>query len=260
MIKWLKKHRIHTRKISKRRLASRKKSARKLRGGANANHWLVFYTYFFGNDSSIANIIPAAPSTVYDCYYFSNNKNTLEKLKGTAWKPVYIDKGIKNTNVGNTMDGKEIKACPHHFEQLKGYTYSCFFDSKLTVVDTDVEKMIRDKLETGPAVMIMNTHKFVKPGIWEEYNESMKHDRYRAEEKQYSEYINEQVTNGLKTNVDTHFAGGFIIRKSGSQSEKINEEWYKHIMMAGIQDQISFFFVQQQFKGLIVSTDTWYGS
>ena len=37
--------------------------------------------------------------------------------------------------------------------------------------------------------------------------------RYQAQKKQYIDYINEQINNGLSATTESHCATGFLIRK-----------------------------------------------
>ena len=42
---------------------------------------LAFYTYFYGSDNNVAFKIPVIPSLKYNCYYYTNNKTMIEKIK-----------------------------------------------------------------------------------------------------------------------------------------------------------------------------------
>ena len=133
--------------------------------------YLVFYTCFFGNDTNKANVIPDAPSLMYKCYFFSNNKKTLNRLSRN-WIPVFIDIPIKNTSGENAMDAKELKACPHRFPELRGYRYTVYSDSKLYLNETNVLKNIQ-QMERTNYLMLVNKHPFIQSSVWEEYSEAM---------------------------------------------------------------------------------------
>jgi len=231
-----------------------------MRRQAGGNRKLVFYTCFFGPDGSVANKIPEPPSTKYPCLFFSNNRETIERAKAAKWTTVYVDKDIKSTNKDNAMDSKELKACPHHFPELEGYEYSCYFDTKLHVKDADVEEMIGKYLDGKEARMLVNKHRAIGSHIWDEFKEAMKQKRYSANRNTYSSYIKEQVSSGLKNTVNHHYETGFIVRKSGEETNRIGDKWYEHIKRAGIECQISFFFIQQLFKDKIVCLPTIYGN
>ena len=65
--------------------------------------------------------------------------NTYNNLKHTGWNRVFMNEvPIKDDYNGNSMDSKELKACPHRFQILNQYKYSCYFDSKLRL---DIDKI-----------------------------------------------------------------------------------------------------------------------
>jgi hypothetical protein len=213
------------------------------------NKLLVFYTCFFGTDDHDANIIPKVPSSKYKCYYFTNNKTTLNRVDG--WIPIFINTPIKMTNRDNAMDSKELKACPHHFKELQGYKYTCYFDTKLKIRESDVLKNIRSLHHHK---MMVNKHPLLEPYIWDEFNEAMKQPRYYIDKPKYISYIHEQLNNGLKESVQHHYETSYILRESSTIVNKLGEAWYKDIQRTGIECQISFFFIQQLFPNVITPT------
>ena len=215
---------------------------------------IAFYTCFFGGNDNIANKINNPPSKYYDCYYFTNNKNTYNSLKNTGWIPIFIDIPIKESLTDNAMDAKELKACPHHYDILNKYEYSCYFDSKMYIKEDDVENMI-DILTDSKYLFILGKHPFVKPNVWNEYNESLYQERYAIQKDRYHNYIMKNLNNGLKETAKNHYQTGFILRKSSSKTNEINELWHEHIKECGIECQISFFFIQQIYEEYIYPID-----
>jgi hypothetical protein len=102
--------------------------------------------------------------------------------------------------------------------------------------------------------MILRKHPWTGPYIWIEIDVSLKQERYKPLSDQMHTYIYKQVENGLKDTTSWHAACTVIIRKMTENSAKINNEWYKHILECGIQDQVSFFFVKQLFSRITVFT------
>ena len=92
--------------------------------------------------------------------------------------------------------------------------------------------------------MILKKHAFLKPNVWNEYKEAMMQERYKVDSEKYKQYILKQERSGLSPEADVHYQTGLIIRKSLPVTEKIGEVWYEHIQEAGIECQISFFFIQ----------------
>ena len=214
---------------------------------------LAFYTYFYGSDSNPAFKIPHMPSLTYNCYYYTNNKTIMEQLKHTNWIGIYHDIPTTDDLIESCMVGKHIKTMPHEYNDLKNYDFLCFLDSKLAKVsETFVENMIAKYFTEQNYALLARKHWFISNSIWLEYNESMKHHKYRLQENRYKQYIHNQLNNGLSDHVDHHCAGGFLIRNmKHDKINEINNTWYKHIQECGIQDQISFFFVKQLFHDII---------
>ncbi len=217
---------------------------------------LCFYTCFFGPDGNVANQIPTPPSQTYPCFYFTNNPATLAKLQGTGWKAVDMTRiPIKLTDRENAADAKELKAAPHHFAELKPFAFTCYYDSKRKVKDTDVVGMceyLQAEAAKGAAFMIGH-HPYCAAKVWDEFNLAMGQQRYREEEAKMRAYIAKQVAAGLKEEKEVHHQTGFIVRRSCPEVEKLNETWWAHIQECGIECQVSFFFIHQLFRPQVVS-------
>jgi len=223
---------------------------------------IAFYTCFFGDDSNVSNVISPVPSEKYDCYYFTNNINTYNKLIDTKWKRILIAIPIKQSYNLNSMDSKELKACPNHYEILNDYDYTCYFDSKLYIEAHSVEKLIETELSNSQSVMILAKHGYLalnnwKPSVWYEFNECLHQERYYIEKDRYFNYIQKQLDKGLVDTNNTHYSTHFIIRKNSTLTNQINELWYEHIKECGIECQISFFFINQLYVDYIKSIESY---
>jgi hypothetical protein len=214
---------------------------------------LAFYTCFYGNNNNIAFKIPDLPSLKYKCYYYTNNKHILEKIKDTKWLGIYDNKPIHDDIIKSCMDGKHVKTMPHEYNNLKDYDYLCYLDSKLEKVsEIFVENFIDKYFIKQNYALLLRQHWYIPSKVWDEYNESMNQSRYRLESDKYNKYIRNQIKNGLNDEVQHHSACGFLIRNmKHSKIQNINITWYEHIQECGIQDQISFFFVKQLFNDFI---------
>ena len=213
---------------------------------------LAFYTCFYGSDNNIAFKIPEVPSCKYKCYYYTNNVNMLTNLKCTNWIVIYDDKPTKDDLIQSCMVGKHVKTMPHYYTDLKQYDYLCYLDSKLDKINDEfVENMINEYFIRQNYALLLRRHCFVN-GLWNEYDESMKQERYIMEKTKYQNYIINQIKTGLSETSETHCACGFLIRNmKHDKIIEINTTWYNHIQECGIQDQISFFFVKQLFNDYI---------
>ena len=212
---------------------------------------LAFYTCFYGDNNNEAFAIPEIPSLKHNCFYYTNNKDMIERLKDTKWIAVYDDKPLSSDETKSCMEGKHVKTMPHLYKELKDYSYTCFLDSKLDKVnDKFVEELIQEYFIDKNYAILLRKHWFVND-IKEEFEESMLQPRYVAQKDQYLKYLHKQTQKGYNYGVGLkeHCACGFLVRNMKHKKVKnINETWYKHIQECGIQDQISFNIVKQQFK------------
>ena len=217
---------------------------------------IAFYSCFFGNDTNDRNRIPKCPSLHNDCYFFTNNPNTYSALENTGWKGVYLgDKiPVKSNATESAMDAKHLKACPYMYKELQNYDATCYIDSSLTITSlSQIITMAEETFKYSNYWMIIARHPFISetwlPSARNEFNNAMLQPRYAVERENYEKYMSEQIASGLLETDDIHFATGFIIRKNCMEARHLGEIWYHHIKMCGIECQISFFFVQQMFKG-----------
>jgi hypothetical protein len=221
--------------------------------GFDTNLKLCFYTCFYGSDSNKAFNIPPIPSNKYKCFYYTNNKLLLEKLKESKWIGVYDNVITQDDIIESCMAGKKPKVLPHTYKELNEFDYTCFYDSKFGLInEIFLEIMINKYLIQENYALLVREHPFIKGDIFHEFNESMLQDRYIMQKDQYTTYINKQLDNGLNKITKTHATCCVLIRNMKHPKIKdINNTWYKHIEECGIQDQISFFFIKQLYKDVI---------
>lgn len=216
---------------------------------------LAFYTYFFGTNDNPAFAIPIIPSLKYKCYYYTNNKNIIEKLKNTNWISIYIEKEFNDDIYEPNMFGKHLKTMPHKYEEIKDYDYLCFLDSKLAKLDEDyIEDVIKNNfINDNKALIIRNHNGDVNNNIWSELCLSTYQPRYFNERYKYIKYIRKYISLGCLEKTENHCITGFLIRNMKHKKIiELNSTWYKHIQECGIQCQISFFFIKQMFNDCIL--------
>ncbi len=213
---------------------------------------LAFYTCFYGNNNNESFKIPALPSTKYKCYYYTNNKNLLQKIKKTKWIGIYDNQPISDDLIVSAFQSKKIKAMPNKYKHLKKHNYLCYLDSKLKQLNESfIENCIDEYFINNNYAFLVRKHEFIKGSVWNEYKESMKQSRYVTEKSKYINYIKNQINNGLKETTSFHCQTGLIIRNMNHPDiNNINKTWYNHICNCGIQCQISFYFVKQLFKSI----------
>jgi hypothetical protein len=159
---------------------------------------------------------------------------------------------IHNDHVKDTMESKEIRACPHRFEQLATYDYLCWFDSKLKVFPDVVNRCV-DILGSSEQCVVLTQHPYsgTYTTVWDEYNLAITYDKYRQQADQYKSYIQAQLAKDFSETISIFYCGGFSLRKRCAKTTEFNECWYRHIQECGIEDQISLQFVEQEFRPFI---------
>ena len=175
---------------------------------------LAFYAYFYGSTNNIAFKIPELPSENYNCYYYTNNINMLEKLKETKWIGIFDDKPTNDDIIESNMIGKYIKTCPHKFKELQDYDYLCYLDSKLGQANIPLIEEFINKyfVEQDYAIMLRQHWYIYSNNVWDEYKEAIQQERYRVHSDKYTNYINDQVGKGLSEITKNHCATGVILR------------------------------------------------
>jgi hypothetical protein len=214
------------------------------------NTKLAYYTCFFGGNNNYSFLIPPIPSKEYDCYYFTNNMDIYNKLKDTGFIRIFIhDIPIYDDANKDTMSYKVYRCKPFDIDILKIYDYVCWFDNKLKVFDEEIENIIYD-LDNSDKSIVFTRHPYSETynSIWDEFNLSMSHTKYKNEETKYINFINKMIKNGYpESNKNGFLCAGMNIRKNNEISKKFGLDWFNNILECGIQDQISLYFVSQDY-------------
>jgi len=218
---------------------------------------LAFYTCFIGSNENDSFLIPPLPSYKYPCIYFTNNPEATKYIVGTGWKFVLLDIPITNHPILDCMNCKEIRSCPHRFDELKDFDYVCWFDTKLKVDEEKIETLI-DELEKNNKSIVLSKHPYQFETVWGEYFEAIKYPRYVYESRKYHNYIESKIKENGTDKLNVHYCGGFSIRKLKDKDGRVikyNEEWYQNILQCGIEDQISLQFVHQNYTDIILGIE-----
>ena len=216
---------------------------------------LAFVTYFYGSANNISYLIPEVPSNKYNCYYYTNNKDMIEKLKNTKWISVFDNKITNDDLNESSMASKHIKAMPQDFKLLRKYDYICSYDNKLQIIENVIENLINNELIKNNYAIAIREHKFVQNNVWCEFALSMLHERYRRESEKTKTYIYKQIANGLSETTKFHYENNILIRNMRHPKMiEFNETWYSHIKECGIECQIALFFVKQLFPENFIFT------
>lgn len=222
----------------------------------------AYYTCYFGGNNNFSRLIPPIPSTKYDCYYFTNDKQIYNELQNTKWIVIYMDNiPIHNCPIKDTMETKRLRCLPHKFEILNKYKYLCWFDSKLKVFENKIEELIIKLENDDNKIMVLSKHPYSNNfnSVWDEFNLAMCTEKYLSQKEQNIKYIETQINNGFSEKINIHFCGGWVL-KNKKKTEEFGELWYEHIKECGIEDQISLSFIQQKYIDFIIPVEyqeTW---
>jgi hypothetical protein len=194
--------------------------------------------------------VHAPPSKDHPCYYFTNNQNTFDTAHAAGWIAVLEPIPIENNEIRDAQNSKFLRCCPHLIEQLARHEYLCYLDSKLWITDLDrVLSIARDLTDEMP--LCMSRHPGDHTTVWTEFEGAMLQHRYGVQRDRYKSYMDDMLRMGFQ-DIPLRHCGGFRIQKRGPLTQRIGENWYAHIGRCGIEDQISWQFVVQQFPGAIV--------
>ena len=217
---------------------------------------LAYFTCFFGGDNNYSNMIPSVPSTTPStapCYFFTNNRAVYDRLESTGFRRIFVDSiPIYNDPIKDSESAKELRACPHHFPVLAPYKYLCWHDSKLNLFEEKVlsAKRILARTEKSFA-LTKHAYSARFSSVWDEYNLCIGVEKYGKQKEQYKAYIEKKLAAGFSEHIDIHYCVGFMLIKQGPLARLIGEYWYANIKECGIEDQISFDFVNQKYGEFI---------
>jgi hypothetical protein len=215
---------------------------------------VAYYTGFFGVTDNWTCIIPGIFSKTEDCYYFTNNKLIYDRLLGSEWIRIFVDIPIKPNYAESAMDSKELKLCPHRYEVLRPYEYTCWVDSTLYIIEKNVNAVIENLRTTGAEIaMAKHPHNKRYTSVWNEYNEAMGLSKHQESRHKYKNYIEKKLQEGYVHEITTSFfCTGFIFRKNCKRNSLMNESWLLNVHDCGMQCQIVYHFIQQEWRPYIV--------
>jgi hypothetical protein len=217
---------------------------------------IAFYTIFCGGESNWANIIPDVPHETCACYYFTNNRNTYNRVTWSSWQYGFLDIPIYEDPIKDADAAIDLRIRPHLSPILNKYDYTCYFDSKLQCKGDKVVELIRELDQSDKcAIFSKHAHGDEFRSVWDEYNLCIQYPKYELQKDQYKAYLDKYLSQGFSDHIDTHYCTGFIIRKNTPKITEMCDLWYEHIKECGINTQISFSLIQQLYKDLIKPVD-----
>jgi hypothetical protein len=103
--------------------------------------------------------------------------------------------------------------------------------------------------------MMIREHPSLKHNILNELSVAMIQPRYQSQRNQVVAYITDQINQGRELEVKTLYWTSAILRNMAHHDAiRINEDWYEDILNCGIECQISFDFIAQNYKSIMIMT------
>ena len=98
---------------------------------------------------------------------------------------------------------------------------------------------------------MIREHPSLTGNVLNELSVAMIQPRYQAQRDQIVAYIDDQIQTGFKLRVEHLFWTSAIIRNAKhAETNLINEDWYRAILDCGIECQIAFDFIAQNYKSI----------
>ena len=209
------------------------------------------YSTFFG-DSNAKTFNKTEVNQKFDHFFISNNKQILNMATDRGWHPIYLDLAISNNRVLSAQQSKIPKALPHFFPALKNYDSLFYIDDKVSFNATKMYHQSQILIQKKQALM-MREHPSLKHNILNELSVAMIQPRYQSQREQTVAYITDQIKQGRDLNVKSLYWTSAILRNmTHPDTIRIGESWYEAILSCGIECQISFDFVAQDYKSILL--------
>jgi hypothetical protein len=217
----------------------------------NGRKDFAVYSTFFG-DSNARTFNKTDINQESDHFFISNNKQILNMATDRGWHPIYLDLPISINRVLSAQQSKIPKALPHLFPALKNYDSLLYIDDKVSFNATQMYQQSQILIQKNQALMIRE-HPSLKDNILNELSAAMIQPRYQSQREQAVAYITDQIKQGRSLNVKNLYWTSAILRNmTHPDTIRIGENWYEAILSCGIECQISFDFVAQNYKSILL--------
>ena len=219
----------------------------------------AIYSCYYGCDNAITFKQPR-----YNCcdtFFFTNNYAAAILAEKNGWFVIFDNEPVYEDYVLSTMQGKKVKCLPHNYNELSKYEYLIWVDDKTMIDPLLVLNNGLNALEADGSLSV-RLHPQSYKNIWAEYGISLLQARYRNEKYKMWEYIHDKISQGFSEEGNLFWNNVIIRNMRHNEVNTIGERWLSEISVCGIQDQISFFFIAQEFLSIriqpknVVNTNT----
>lgn len=211
---------------------------------------IAVYSNYCGSESNaIRNVNYNQTGGMYPHYFYTNNSVVGAKMQGAGWIYRNLDTPLSDNADISCMQAKEQKIRPHLLDDLKDYDFVVFRDAKMTGLDFKqlprIIQLMRDRC-------LHSAFPVHARSAVAEACESMFQPRYAAQRGQICAYICEELARGRLARMPIHFGCNMFVRDMRhAESPYLEDNWAEHTLRVGLQDQISFHFVAQQFPDIL---------
>lgn len=188
-------------------------------------------------------------SIKYPHYFVSNNIEILNIVAASGWIPIHLNSEVSDNAIVSAHQAKFAKAAPNFIPQLSKYQYILYVDDK---IDFDAERLPEfiELLDKSDSALSIRAHPFLSGNILLEYGKAMQQSRYREQTGKIVSYITNKLKSGYQLESQMYWTSAILRNNHHRDTLQINQTWWKDIQHCGIECQISFDFIAQQFKSI----------
>jgi hypothetical protein len=209
---------------------------------------LAFYSTYCGSTEN-KTFNPQPVESAYPYFFISNNEEVLSESAKVGYSPIFLKMEVTSNPVLSAYQAKVAKVLPHLIEPLTKFDFLFYKDDKISINEEKIENSVRTLIETDSSTSI-RPHPFMSGNILYEFGEAMLQTRYKLQWHQTVAYITEELKNGVQLTCQMYWTSAILRNMRHSDTAKINNLWWEHINRCGIECQISFDVIAQQFNSI----------
>lgn len=211
---------------------------------------IAVYSNYCGNETNSRHNINTNRVDTYPHFFYTNNAVVGHQMQCAGWKYISLPTPLSDSTEVSCMQAKEQKCRPHLLPELQEFDFVVFRDAKMIGLDFPKLPGIIDKMRERDWWSAFPVH---ARNVVAEACESMFQPRYANQRGQICAYIAEELTDaGALARMPIHFGCNMSVRNMRHKDTiPANEMWMNHTNRVGLQDQISFHFVAQQYTGIL---------
>lgn len=216
------------------------------------NTMLAIVSGAFGKGKNQALMVTRAYKN-FDCFFVTDNLILADKAHKLGWHIIW---SFPDYNADDSYNAafvsKKLKTnTQNYLPPGHHYKYVMWVDSKQRI---RTEAVLKFLLASKPFCAAAVPHNFLHSAS-EEFREAMLQERYRRDERRLRVFMRKQAEQGYPSDSNrVHYLTGFLIwNLTHPQLTEVQSLWQSYISEIGIECQISFYYVAQRHRDIIVS-------